>query len=391
MYFAPYIDASGVHIPTYEDRLQSLLSSYRAVFGADANLEISSPDYQLLSVFARALDDLSQIVLTDFASRNPQYASGTGLDLLLPLHGLVRGGATYSTVPLTLTGTPGAVLPSAPQALDDAGNLWSCRTAGIQLNDAGEALVLAVCSVPGAVSAPAGSVRHLVSPVAGLSSVVNAEPATPGTDAESDASCRNRLRHAASAPSVGPLGAIRDAVLSVPNVTACAVHENDTGETDERGIPAHSIAVVFSGGSLNAVAQAVFSKKAPGIGTYGNLSGRAKDAWGNQHTVRLLRAAGTNVAVTVTLQPLAGYEATVPDQIRAALTAYGETLQIGQDLVVPALYSVCFGAVSAPVPAFSVSLLSVTAGGSSTQGVLSAAWNERFVIRSNMIQIVVEE
>ena len=391
MYFAPYIDASGVHIPTYEDRLQSLLSSYRAVFGADANLEISSPDYQLLSVFARALDDLSQIVLTDFASRNPQYASGAGLDLLLPLHGLVRGGATYSTVPLTLTGTPGAVLPSAPQALDDAGNLWSCRTAGIQLNESGEALVLAVCSVPGAVSAPAGSVRHLVSPVAGLSSVVNAEPASPGTDAESDASCRNRLRHAASAPSVGPLGAIRDAVLSVPNVTACAVHENDTGETDERGIPAHSIAVVFSGGSLNAVAQAVFSKKAPGIGTYGNLSGRAKDAWGNQHTVRLLRAAGTNVAVTVTLQPLAGYEATVPDRIRAALTAYGETLQIGQDLVVPALYSVCFGAVSAPVPAFSVSLLSVTAGGSSTQGVLSAAWNERFVIRSNMIQIVVEE
>ena len=66
MYFAPYIDASGVHLPTYQDRLDALLSSYRTIFGPEANLEISSPDYQLLSVFARALDDLSQLILVGF-------------------------------------------------------------------------------------------------------------------------------------------------------------------------------------------------------------------------------------------------------------------------------------------------------------------------------------
>ena len=117
MYFAPYISGNGVQIPTYAERLEALVSAYRNIFGSDINLEVSSPDYQLLSVFARALDDLTQIILVDFASRNPQYASGVGLDLLLPLHGLVRGGATYSTVPLTLTGTPNAVLPEAPQVL----------------------------------------------------------------------------------------------------------------------------------------------------------------------------------------------------------------------------------------------------------------------------------
>ena len=57
MYFAPYMDASGIHIPTYEDRLQALLSAYRSVFGQDVRLTEASPDYQLLSVFARALDD----------------------------------------------------------------------------------------------------------------------------------------------------------------------------------------------------------------------------------------------------------------------------------------------------------------------------------------------
>ena len=61
-YFAPYIDESGVHIPTYQDRLDALTSAYASIFGPEANLEISSPDYQLLSVFARALDDLSALV-----------------------------------------------------------------------------------------------------------------------------------------------------------------------------------------------------------------------------------------------------------------------------------------------------------------------------------------
>ena len=93
-YFTPYIDETGVHIPTYADRLESLLSSYRTIFGADINLEISSPDYQLLSLFARSLDDLSQLILADFNARNPQYACGAALDLLMPLYGLSRSGAT---------------------------------------------------------------------------------------------------------------------------------------------------------------------------------------------------------------------------------------------------------------------------------------------------------
>ena len=37
-YFAPYIDASGIHMPTYEDRLQDLCSAYRSIFGLDAEL-----------------------------------------------------------------------------------------------------------------------------------------------------------------------------------------------------------------------------------------------------------------------------------------------------------------------------------------------------------------
>ena len=390
MYFAPYIDGSGVHLPTYEDRLDALLSSYRSIFGLDANLEPSAPDYQLLSVFARALDDLSELILVDFASRNPQHASGAGLDLLMPLYGLTRQGATHSSVPLTLTGTPEAVLPSAPRVLDDAGYIWACQTAGIRLNESGTALVSAICETPGAVSAAAGSVSRLVAPVAGLSSAVNLSAATPGVEAETDASCRNRLKLAASAPAMATIDAIRTAVLAVPNVTHCVVYENDTDAADANGIPAHSISVVMAGGNANQIAAAVFAKKAPGIGTYGTLPRTVQDAYGVSHTVNLMRAVSDSAALTVELQPLAGFDADhMPAKMKAALAEYSKTIEIGQDVVLPSLYSVCYAVDTNPQPTFSISLISAALNGESTANVLHSAWNHRISFPEAMIQIVV--
>ena len=89
-YFAPYIDGSGIHMPTYEDRLENLITAYREIFGVDSILDPSVPDYQLLSTFARALDDTSALVLDAYDSRNPQYASGNSLDILAPQYGLER-------------------------------------------------------------------------------------------------------------------------------------------------------------------------------------------------------------------------------------------------------------------------------------------------------------
>ena len=77
-------------MPTYEDRLQDLCSAYRSIFGQEAELNEAVPDYQLLSVFAKALDDTSALVLQAYNSRNPAYASGQTLDLLLPQYGIAR-------------------------------------------------------------------------------------------------------------------------------------------------------------------------------------------------------------------------------------------------------------------------------------------------------------
>ena len=91
-YFAPYIDGSGLHMPAYEDRLAELWGEYCEIFGIDQALT-TAPDYQLLSAFARRLDDVSTLIRQVYESCNPLTVSGNSLDLLLPRYGLRRNAA----------------------------------------------------------------------------------------------------------------------------------------------------------------------------------------------------------------------------------------------------------------------------------------------------------
>ncbi len=37
-YFAPYLDETGLNLPTYEDRLEALCADYRQIFGQASEL-----------------------------------------------------------------------------------------------------------------------------------------------------------------------------------------------------------------------------------------------------------------------------------------------------------------------------------------------------------------
>ncbi len=95
------------------------------------------PDYQLLSVLAKALDDTSALVLQAFNSRNPGYASGQGLDLLLPLYGISReNGEDDATVRSRIAGALAARGAGTLDAVEAA--VKACRwvrDAKVYVND----------------------------------------------------------------------------------------------------------------------------------------------------------------------------------------------------------------------------------------------------------------
>ena len=289
-YFAPYIDGFGLHLPSYEDRLEELTGAYRSIFGMESELSASMPDYQLLSVFAKALDDVSALVLQAYNSRNPAYAAGQALDLLLPQYGITR--------------------------------------------EAGEA----------------------------------------------DASVRARIRRSLAGRSTGSADALLAAVKAARGVKDALVYINETDSTDSIGIPAHSIAVVIRGGAANAVAQAIYDKKAPGIGVWGSSSGTAVDADGREHTIPFTRYADKLIFLHLYIRLMEGGDQdTIREKVVPAVTAYMDSLGLAAPLNVPQLYGTAYAADPAIAKTFVVTDIQVLLPGGSgaIRDVVSCAWNER--------------
>ena len=124
---------------------------------------------------------------------------------------------------------------------------------------------------------------------------------------------------------------------------------------------------------------------------FGATSATVTDAYGVSHTVRYQRSQSTAAALTIELTPLSGFDSSVVSAIRSAMTSYAAELAIGQNIVVPSLYGRIYACDPGEEPTFSVSLLTATAQGVTTSGVLQAAWNQRFTIPASMVQIVIVE
>ena len=269
-YFSPYIDGTGIHLPTYEDRLDDLCEAY--------------------------LDDVSALVLQAYNSRNPMYATGNALDLLLPQYGLTR---------------------------------------------------------------------------------------QPG---ETDASCRARIRNALAGKGTGTYDALLAAVRNVPYVQDAKLYVNETASTDGNGIPAHSIAVVTRGGGTAALAQAIFDKKAPGVGTYGSTTGNAVDAEGNTHNVKFSRAGDKDIYVYLFITVLnGGNQSTISDTVIPAVTNHINSLGIAETLNIPQLYGVAYTADPSIADSFIVTDVQVSVPGAPSvkRDKVDCAWNERIYADPN--------
>lgn len=289
-YFAPYIDAAGIHMPTYEERLEELCAQYRSIFGPDAAMDPSVPDYQLLSVFAKSLDDASALVLEAYNSRNPAYASGQALDLLLPQYGLTR------------------------------------------------------------------------------------------LSRETDAEARSRIRNALAGRNGCSPDQLLSAVRNARSVREAKLYVNETDSTDAQDIPPHSIAVVTRGGNAQAIAQAIWDHKAPGIRTWGSHSADAMDAEGNAHTVYFSRYADKIVYIVLFVQLLTGgSQSAVEEAVRPAVLNYVDQMGIAEPLNVPQLYGVAYASNPAIADTYVIRDIQVSLPGVPGQirDVVACGWKEK--------------
>lgn len=386
---AAVVTSAGISAPSFPDILASLQASFRLIYGADAYLEPDGQDGQLLAVFATAINDCNSAAIAVYNSFSPATAVGAGLSSVVKINGLRKLVPSNSSADLTLVGPTGT--PIANGIVEDTvtGNQWLLPEL-VTIGDSGSVVATAICSVAGAITAPANTITQIVNPQRGWQSATNAAEATVGAPKEEDGALRQRQAVSTSLPAQTRLESIVAAVLNLPGVQIVKPYENDTGTTDDNGIPGHSIALVVIGGDSVAIATAIANGKL-GPGTYGSISEVIIDQNGVPNTISFSRPTAERVIANLSITALTGYVATTGALIQSALSAWVEALPIGgsvnlNDMVAAAKLP---GAIGATYKIEYGNLTIGLYGNSPGTADLAMAWNQEAALATADTSITV--
>ena len=335
----PTVTSTGITAPALSDIIASLQANYQLIYGTDTNLDPSTQDGQWIAIQAQAIYDCNQACIAVYNQFSPATAQGTGLSSVVKINGISRLVPSYSTANITVVGQAGTVITNGVVGDNQSlGTRWDLPTT-VTIPGGGSITVTATCETPGAVAALANTLTMILTPTAGWQTANNASNASPGAPVESDATLRQRQASSTALPSMTIASAIAGALENLAGVTAVNYDDNDTGSTDANGVPAHTLAFVVEGGTLQDIVNTIGLKKAAGIQTYGSTSGTYTDAYGIPHTINYSVATQERIVITVQLHALTGYSTAIATEIQNAVAAYINALGIGKSVLISRLYA----------------------------------------------------
>jgi len=335
------IDATGLHLPDFNQVLQYFMTGYQGIYGSDVYLENDSQDGQLLSLFALAVDDLNSAIGAAYNSYSPSTAQGIGLSQAVKINGMAREVPSNSTCDIYCVGVAGTELVNA-YVTDAAGNQWFLPSLVIIDPVTGDVTATATCGTTGAVEADPNTITGIGTPTLGWQTATNLAPATPGQPVETDAALRNRQADSTMLPSLTVLDGIQGALEGVPGVAIdpssntyrVRIYENDTSAPvlytpNSTPFPPHSISAVIDGGDADEIANIIATKKTPGAYTNGTTAIPWMSPFGIPETIRFSRPIEPVIIYEVTLYALNGFTQLIQDQIAQTLSDWTNALGIG--------------------------------------------------------------
>lgn len=105
----------------------------------------------------------------------------------------------------------------------------------------------------------------------GFLSLNNMNAFTEGTDVETDTEYKVRASNTTASSAAATRPAVISAVLGVSGVSKVKIFSNNTGVTDQNGVPPYKFETVVYGGSTEDISKALYNTIALSNATYGNV------------------------------------------------------------------------------------------------------------------------
>jgi len=338
-------------IPTYDGSGANLLNTAQVrenideaviaspEWGVDAQLEADKGLSQILDPPADALGQAYDLLQATLDARDRDAAEGVELDNLGALINVRRRAATYSTVTLTLGGTPATVIAAGKRArVPGTTDIYWALDDPATIGGGGTVDVSGTCAPIGAQEATAASITEIVDAVAGWTTVTNAAAAVAGVEVETDAAYRRRQKASLSAGGTARPASIRAKIEALDAVTAATVIENLTLITDARGIPGKSYRLVVWPTGLSVaqeqeIIEATWAVSPAGIYVDGSERYTVTDDAGFEQEFGFEYGSQVELYAILNLTVTSEYPTTGDADVEAALKLYDNSYTLGSKVL----------------------------------------------------------
>lgn len=270
----PTFGDNGFVAPTEAEILAGVTADINNDFGGGLNPALTTPQGQLATTETAVIGDSYATFIWYCNQVDPAYNSGRMQDAIGRIYFLSRIPGAPTTVQVTCSGLDGVIIPVGAIVQDNNQNLYICTQQGTIAS--GSVVLPFACGVNGPISCAAEAINSApYQAITGWSHALNEDDGVLGRNVESRGEFEERRALSVASNADGILDAILGVVLATPDVLDAYVTENPNNDpVDITGyiLAPHSVYVCVLGGDSQDVAEAIWSRKAPGCAYNGNTT-----------------------------------------------------------------------------------------------------------------------
>lgn len=345
--------STGLVVPQESAVLAGVLADFNEAFGGGLNLSLETPQGQLASSFAAIIADYNAKFVELVNQMDPDTNDGVYQDVIGRIYFLTRSPGAPTVVECVCNGAQGTVIPAGAKAQDTSGNIYVAVDGGVI--PVSETITLNFANVEnGPIPCPADTLNRIYVAIPGWDTINNPLAGVAGNDVETREEFEARRAASVAINARGSLQSIFAAVAAVPDVIDLYAFENVTndpitiGSTNYPLVP-HSILISVVGGTDEAVANAIWTKKDVGADMNGDTTVTVTDSEGYsppfpEYEITFERPASLPIFVRVELRQSSALPVDIEAQVKAAVIASflgtdgGTRVRIGSELLASRFY-----------------------------------------------------